>query len=348
MIARKGAASEADVVGTVSLGDNELGVAQYNGTLQRFKLYDNGKLTSTAHYPHPRGENIYTISASEDGSKMMTTTSGGVVYLFSTRSPWIEPETIHLPAEKGQQRAWSSLVSTSLSSPSFFLGLYGGIHVHNLNPSATPSSTPTRILQGPEAPSSKSSAYDIHLPSPSSAHNPNLLLSAWYDSEIRLHDLRSPSSYPVMSFFDPYQWADGSAIYSAAYIAENGIAGGGARHGSVSLFDIRQPKTGWSISTPGGKGSPVYALQGDGGRLWGVTQRRAFVLAFDGSGDVEEGMVLHSARAPKDRVSHRPSGWTPRGGKWGWTVRYDEGDASTTGYEHHQRGVTLFDSRPVV
>jgi hypothetical protein len=148
-------------------------------------------------------------------------------------------------------------------------------------------------------------------------------------------------------------------MYSSTFFGEYGIAGGGARHGTVCLFDIRYPKKGWSVFSPAGKGSPVYSLKGEGGRVWGVTEKRAFVLAFDGSGEVENGILgeelmseVKRDRAAKFRGGPKgrdaPSGWKGRGGRWGWTVRYDEDDGSGRGYEHSQRGVELFDGLPLV
>lgn len=152
-------------------------------------------------------------------------------------------------------------------------------------------------------------------------------------------------------------------MYSTAFLGEYHIAGGGARHGTVSIFDTRYPKKGWSCFSPGGKGSPVYALEGEGGRIWGVTDKRAFVLAFDGSAAPTEGggsgggLVEYEARARRTKTVERPSGWKGRGGKWGWTVRYpnvqrgkygdgeDEEGESAVGYDHNERGgVSLFDS----
>jgi len=153
-------------------------------------------------------------------------------------------------------------------------------------------------------------------------------------------------------------------MYSSAFVGETFIAGGGARHGTVAFFDIRNNKRGWSCFSPGGKGSPVYALRGEGGRVWGVTERRAFVLAFDGSGGEVGGLVNEELRAEtivggaagnggggrggrQARGREVPSGWKGRGGRWGWTVRYDEDEGRGVGYEHSERGVKLFDGLPV-
>lgn len=339
MIARKDRGSETDIIGAMELPGDELAVAQYDGTLQRFTLGSNGSLRSTAHYIHPKGSNLHTLAVGTDGEVMTTITSSGLVSTFKTKSPWISPDTFEI-----KDRAWSSMTVTRHPhlAPAIYIGINGGISVHPLRPSG-PDATRSLFLTGPDLPS-RSSPYGMAFPPQPSAHHPSLLLSSWFDCYIRLHDLRTKSASPVTEFFDPWQWADGSAVYSTTFLAENHIAGGGARHGSVCLFDVRQPKSGWSIFSPGGKGSPVYALKGEGGRLWGVTEKRAFVLAFDGSGDLPEGLVMQEARAPKERVRDRPSGWKGRGGKWGWTVRYDEVGEGCSGYDHDQKGVALFES----
>lgn len=355
-IAHRYAGSKADIVGLHVLPDNQLAVAQYDGTVQRLTVPSyadwGAGIRSTAHFNHPKGVNIHTMSGYKD--MLLTSTTHGLVLLYNSRSPWQPPSTLSLPAST---RAWSTLLTPSTA----VLGLSDRIAIHAVSPSSI-SSIPLRSLQGPDLPST-SSAYALRLPSPNSIHNPSILLSAWYDSHLRLHDLRSPSQASCQTFSDPWTWADGSAMYSAAFLGEYHIAGGGARHGTVSLFDTRYPKIGWSCFSPGGKGSPVYALEGEGGRLWGVTEKRAFVLAFDGSagptsdGGMGGGLVEYEARARRAKVIERPSGWKGRGGKWGWTVSYpnvqrgkygdgeaDEGE-SAVGYDHNDRGgANLFDS----
>ena len=340
-IAKRGTGSEADIVGVVDLGKDEFGVAQFDGVLQRFRLHD-GHFSSTAHYTHPKGSNIHTLSSSSSpGDLMMTTTSAGLVSLFQTKSPWTPPQTFSL---HDSARAWSSLVISNhpYLPPSLFCGVTGDISIHSITPSG-PEPKPFQRLLGPDLPA-RSSPYDMCFAPSSSAHHPSLLLSSWYDSHVRLHDLRTSSPTPIIEFFDPWQWADGSAVYSTTFLAENHIAGGGARHGTVSLFDIRSPKRGWSVFSPNGKDSPVYALQGEGGRLWGVTERRAFILAFDGSGEVRHGLVTNEARPPKVKVRDRPTGYGRRGGRWAWTVRYHDDGDGCTGYDHSERGINLFDS----
>lgn len=346
-----GSGSKSDVVSIVDLHDGQgsFAIAKFDGQIERVILPDYGPTIpkSTARYPHEstRSTRLRKVTGSEKGELMMTTSWDGVVSLLHTRSPWIEPTAMSLEGKV----AWSSLLITShpTLSPTAMLGTKTAISIHSILPSGI-SPTPSRLLQGPEYPQT-SSPYDLRLPSPSSSHHPSLLLSAWYDSHLRIHDLRSPSLSPILTFQDPFTWADDSAFYSTCFTGEHYIAGGGARHGTVAFFDIRNSKTGWSCFSPGGKGSPVYSLQGEGGRVWGVTERRAFVLAFDGSGDEPGGLVAHEARAmalrDRDRGRHVPSGWRGRGGKWAWTAKYDTDEGNrAVGYEHTERDIRLFDS----
>jgi hypothetical protein len=339
------------------LPDQQLAVAQYDGTLQRLVLPPpgarQGSVRSTAHFPHPKGTNVHTMSGCEYG--LLTSSTQGLVSLFNARSPWQPPTVFQVPASR---RIWSSLLTPS----SAILGLSDRIQIHAATGGAL-SPTPLRCLSGPDLPL-MSSAYALRLPPPSSVHHPSTLLSAWYDSHLRIHDLRAASQSPVQTFSDPQTWAEGSAMYSAAFVGEHHVAGGGARHGTVSLFDTRFPKSGWSCFSPGGKGSPVYAMEGEGGRLWGVTDKRAFVLGFDGSaapetnGGVTGGLVQHEARARRVHMVERPEQWRGRNYGFGRQVgrpdpgagdgKASEGD-SAVGYDHHARGgLKLFNSLAVL
>ncbi|WVF72394.1 hypothetical protein IAT40_007209 [Kwoniella sp. CBS 6097] len=359
-------------------------------------------------------ENIHTLTGNEDGSKFMSSSVSGLVNIHTTRSPWTPPVSMQISTTSSHNhnngkinpRAWSSCLVTSNPAlqPTAFLGVQGSIDVHTLTSTGfkSSSSEPTRRLIGPEEPLF-SSPYDITLPPTSTYtntnsashpnvlstnHHPAMVLSAWYDSHLRIHDLRSSSKLAVNSYMDPYTWADGSAFYSTCFLGGHYIAGGGARHGTVSIFDVRQnnrpitkmmaaddqtnenriedgregtinkPPTstrpGWSCFSPGGKGSPVYKLQGEGGRIWGVTECRSFVLSFDDAGFIPNGIISSNCsntggHVVRDKDNNRgreaPSGWKGRGGKWGWTVRYDQDQYTrATGYEHVERGIELFDS----
>ena len=414
--------SSADIIGVASLGtsgtdEEDIIVAQYDGTLQQFALNASGtSLRPVVRYLPPQP--VQPATDDTDGSRsstpapippftsssaaasatasgrstpsvgtnglhtmsvrggMVLTTSSTTAALYRAASPTSPPLVLHtadpsLPdgiAKKHRNRAWSSLVDPR--DAHLLLGMSDAVHIHPYTPDAILPSA--RRLVGPDPPA-VSSAYDLTLPPAGSVHSRQLLLSAWYDSTLRLHDLRRPASTSVLEMCDPWTWADGSAMYACTYLAEWGVAGGGARHGAVALFDMRQPKGpfahaapdtcpgsrpttyagrpdvyagDWSCFSPGGKNSPVYALKADSGRLYGVTERRAFVLAFD---PAEPDDIVHPTARAKRRLGDAvdvPKGWKGRGGKWGWTVRYGEqADVDrSTGYEHAGRGVELFES----
>lgn len=362
-VSKRSDGSRGDIVGLAPLGDGQVIVAQFDGTIQRLDLNrpgPGGMLKSTAHYSpgHYQGKKDALHTLAYDADTFMTTTSSQspMAHIYSARSPWTPPTSLSLPT--GEPRAWASLVSTTSKylTPTVMLGLSSSIRLFDL-PLSSSSVGASRRLTGPDLPA-RSSAYDIHLPPPHSVHHPSTVLSAWYDSHLRLHDLRSPSSSPVTEFSDPWIWADGSAMYSSTWFGEYGIAGGGARHGTVCLFDIRYPKKGWSVFSPGGKGSPVYSLRGEGGKIWGVTEKRAFVLAFDGSGDLDQGILsddlmagVRRDREMKSRATRGrelPNNWKGRGGRRvATTSREEEDDGSGRGYEHSQRKVELFDGLPL-
>lgn len=63
----------------------------------------------------------------------------------------------------------------------------------------------------------------------------NLFMSGGYDGIIRLHDLRSPSSYETM-YQDP---TDDAAIYSLLSRGRDRVVAGTSRHCLVKVFDLR-------------------------------------------------------------------------------------------------------------
>ncbi|KAK6902656.1 hypothetical protein I203_107914 [Kwoniella mangroviensis CBS 8507] len=385
---KKDQGGKSDIIGIVPIDGGSSGeyiVAQFDGTIQRIHLpfsssssssdidiygYTNPTLSIKARYSsftQPK-ESINTLTGTADGRQFVTTSVSGRVNIYSTNSPWTEPSFIQLKSP----RAWSSLLSNSHDNsigPMAILGIQGGMDIYNLLPTGI-SSRPNRKLIGPEEPL-LSSPYCLQLPptnpdgTPQTSHNPNLLLSGWYDSHLRIHDLRLPFKLPVGQFSDQYTWSDGSAYYSTCWVGEYHIAGGTSKHGTISFFDIRNSKnknknkndrTGWSCFSPNGKGSPVYSMKYDNGKIYGVTERRSFVLSFDHSGeyrngilseDLRKSMILQSNR-DRDKGRYAPNGYKARGGKWTWSMRNEQDDKNggiAVGYEHTSKGgVELFDS----
>ncbi|KLT42001.1 hypothetical protein CC85DRAFT_302723 [Cutaneotrichosporon oleaginosum] len=239
-----GSGSAADIVGIHALAaPDSFVVAHFDGTLRRLS-----RAACTAHYMHPRGgvsspANIRAFAGCGDA---FLAASERRVRLYSARAPWTPPAEIALSA-----RPWSA----ALAGDTAYLGVAGAIGMYALS-----GAVPAGTLRGP----AKSEAYAV-VPA-------RQVLSAWYDGVARIHDPRAGAA-PVIALADP--WSD-AALYSAAYVGEYGVAAGGALHGAVSVWDVRNPAAGWSVFSPAGRGSPVYALAGDGGRVWGVTERRAF------------------------------------------------------------------------
>ncbi|WWC61390.1 uncharacterized protein I303_103973 [Kwoniella dejecticola CBS 10117] len=414
---------KSDIVGIVPISSikNDFIVAQFDGTIQRVALpqlvhddhnieADNRDRNTSQANISPRmkaryssdfslghgristqghRESINTLVGTDDGARFMSTSISGKVDIYSTHSPWVEPTSFQL-----KSRAWSSL----LSPTNALLGIQGSIQLYPICPTGAVLEDHKRKLIGPETPL-LSSPYSLHLPTSStsiptssstsgqSSHNPNILLSGWYDSHIRLHDLRSSSPLPTTQFVDPYTWSDNSAYYSTTYIGEHHIAGGNSKHGTVSFFDLRNPtsslnysnptndqnqgqghrgnsSSNWSCFSPGGKGSPVYALKSDNGILYGTTERRLFCLTFNGQGSHKNDLITSNLEnAMKESYYLRknknkngryvPNGYKGRGGKWTWTVKYDNDHdelggmreyKGARGYEHRSRYIDLFDS----
>ncbi|KAL1411179.1 hypothetical protein Q8F55_002130 [Vanrija albida] len=319
----KYAGSKADIVGVHELPGGAVAVAQFDGTLQRVSVGPGRSLKSTAHYPAPKDANIHVLSGY---GQALLAGFGAEARLYAANSPWVPPATLALGAGT---RPWSALVTQSHA----FVGVSGAIRV------CDNALRPQRELYG--ARRGHSAPYALV-----SGRTPHTLLAAWHDGAARLYDLRQATPHAALELRDP--WSD-AALYSAAFVGEASVAAGSSQHGQVSVWDVRRPDDGWSLFSPGGRGSPVYDLHGEGGRLWGVTERRAFVLSFDGAGEVADGIVLPAAKAPPPRGGAKdvPTGWRRRGGKMGWTVHYGQHAVHevTMGYLHGERGMTLFETK---
>ncbi|WOO81489.1 uncharacterized protein LOC62_03G005011 [Vanrija pseudolonga] len=316
----KYAGSKADIVGLHQLPGGSVAVAQFDGTLQRVQL--GAGLKSTAHYAVPKAANIHVLAGKE---YTLLAGFGDEARLYAANSPWVPPATLALG--RGV-RPWSALVTDEHA----LVGVSGAIRVCDRN------LQPIRELHGAKV--GHSAPYGLV----ADPRKPSLLLAAWHDGAARMYDLRAPSASAVLELRDP--WSD-AALYSAAFVGESSVAAGSAQHGQVSVWDVRRPDDGWSLFSPGGRGSPVYELHGEGGRLWGVTERRAFVLSFDGAGEVEHGLVQAKVPPPRGGAKDVPTGWRQRGGKMGWTVHYGQHAIHevTMGYLHGERGMTLFETK---
>ncbi|THX71838.1 hypothetical protein D6D08_05419 [Aureobasidium pullulans] len=81
-----------------------------------------------------------------------------------------------------------------------------------------------------------SSIYPIEsLLDSNGGRNGNLFLSGGYDGIVRLHDMRSPSSFTAV-YRDP---TDDAAIYSLLSRGRDRVVAGASRHGLLKVFDLR-------------------------------------------------------------------------------------------------------------
>lgn len=196
-------------------------------------------------------------------------------------------------------RSWTSHLCLHSSSPYAAFGTSSAnpLTVHSIaNDQLSPS--PSAILSNKslELPNRKlqSAVYGISqapLASPWGS-SPEILVSGWYDGQVRCYDLRSCSRkssmtdsnqpaplLPVLSLFDPLSVEPIYSVSCGGGFASH-VAAGSARHGVISFWDSRFPRTGWSVYAPGNDPSPVYSIILESSRIFGATQSRPFVYDF--------------------------------------------------------------------
>jgi len=199
-------------------------------------------------------------------------------------------------------RSWASHLCLRSSSPYAAFGT-ASIHplaVHSIT-SDRLSPSPSAILHTnksfglPPAKRSQSAVYGIARAPLSSpwGSSPQILVSGWFDGQVRCYDLRSCSRVsavadsnqtpapllPVLSLSDPFSF---EPIYSVSCGggSSSHVAAGSARHSVISFWDLRSPRTGWSVHAPGNDSSPVYSVVLESSRIYGATQSRPFVYDF--------------------------------------------------------------------
>ncbi|EUC63386.1 F-box protein [Rhizoctonia solani AG-3 Rhs1AP] len=260
-------------------------VSLANGKVLRVRLSPNDEplhATVTAHYSHPP-THITSLSTSTRESKAglaLTTALGGLVSLYNTRSPWIEPTRLEAlksaPAPgKKHSRIWCSLVAQSDS-----LAITGSTQLSLYPILPTGLGAHGTTLSGP----AKSSAcYALAHPPGSSR---DLILSGWHDGSVRMYDLRTGAVELTMQ--DP--WSD-SAVYSVGAGGGSGahVVAGYSNHGMIAIFDIRSPTNGYTVYAPFSSLSPprprngltqVSSLHVEGARIFATTPHLPFVLDF--------------------------------------------------------------------
>lgn len=271
-------------------GTGEFILSHVSGLLQKCKiefLQDRRPyLRSVCRYGNSK-RIIQSVSASKSGLiASVASHHGGNISLYRSASPWIEPVTW-----RTKQKPWSIHLDPSSNRPRWLaLGDAGltACQVYELKEDGTPVNRDHPLsLRGN---SCSTAVYDFTSPPPGSPIGAagHILISGWYDSTVRIHDLRQASRLPTLTLRDPF--AD-VPVYSVACGggADYTVAAGTARHGLVRMWDVRQAKedikSGTSIFGPGKDSSPVYSLQMEHDRLFGVTDRRAWMLGFGEQGD---------------------------------------------------------------
>ena len=116
---------------------------------------------------------------------------------------------------------------------------------------------------------------------------------------------------------------------------------------STNVDMLKWHRGGYSVYTPGRPESPVYGLCGEGGRIWGVTDRRAFVLAFDIEGDRPNLAESRGWNIVGDGCRAGPvhATWPKRaGGRYAGGDALEEVKDYAAGYAMDDRHLRLFES----
>ncbi|GHJ87000.1 hypothetical protein NliqN6_3402 [Naganishia liquefaciens] len=311
-----------DITGFCELPDGQVVTGNVGGVLQRQRFSLDAQTSgetqlaqSTALYPSPSMQQIVEVSGALSGtsSLVLSATKDGRASLLRAEAPWIQPSIIDT-----HTRLWTAHLSIA-SQPYAAFGGSGGssqaLQIYPVTPTGilVPEKVQTPFLGSKHA---RSAVYGLATPPkdmsmPYSNNPSSVLLSAWYDSHARLYDLRvseMASRRPVMEMQDP--WSH-EALYCCDFTGNGHIVAGAARHGMLHIWDprlIRSPERssatrsanvrqdiqpdavfashrgGWTVYTPGQPNSPVYDVKAEGGRIWGVTNKRTFVLSFDTQG----------------------------------------------------------------
>ena len=283
-----------------------LDVSFHDGFLIRVHLSSTAttSLSVTQHTLESMPRNDFIESFSTYSDTILALSSTGYARLSTTSGD--SSNVIEL-----KKRSWSSYLSAKSSTPYAAFGTYSStpLTIHPILDGGHLSPHPSAILHFPKSSQSDlipfdqlsvSAVYGISqapLNSPWGP-SPQVLLSGWYDGQVRIYDLRSaaasvhpppstdptspktiPVHRPVLSLVDRWCY---EPIYDIAAGGGSGahIAAGTARHSVVSFWDVRQPSTGWSVHAPGNDSSPVFSVILESSRFFGVTESRPFVYDF--------------------------------------------------------------------
>lgn len=314
---------ERDISALVSILDGGLDrtvfVGYVNGCLERITLPSqkeaaqySGHLDNSLRERYGFHDGSPVESLSSSGSHMLSLASCGTSALLPLASGDPAPEMIDLGTQ-----SWSCHLRMDASTPYAVFGTrsLNPLTVHSIHESHF-SAQPSVYLASSNKSERPTAVFALSSAPPACAWGASdqIIVSGWYDGNVRVFDLRSPvrtttstksSLLPAMTFCDP--WSP-EAIYSLACGGGSAahITAGSARHSVLAFWDIRSPVKGWSIHAPGNDSSPVYSVVMDGSRVFGANESRGFVYDF-GPG-VTEDTYPH--------VELEPNPNSRRGGRW--------------------------------
>ncbi|XP_049960936.1 F-box/WD repeat-containing protein 4-like [Schistocerca serialis cubense] len=196
-----------------------------------------------------------------NGVVLITGSRDRTVKLWTAADDYVWEEHVEIDLD---DRVWS--IAACTDSPACAVGTAG----HNEVP-------PLHIidLERPEMTASLEGKYkagagilDLHWESP------HTLLSAGYDTHVRLWDLRTGSN--VASWMDPFD----AAVYCLATDNLYTILCGTALHGRVQLWDKRHKQSKQIYYMSLRQSSPVYSLSFDPCQLFAAVDRSVHCLDF--------------------------------------------------------------------
>ncbi|KAF8964350.1 hypothetical protein BDZ97DRAFT_1919040 [Flammula alnicola] len=295
--------------------DATLDVAFQDGAIERVRITTTRSQTDGPSSlscsrsnitPMPNGDFVESITS--ESNIVLALSSNGYARLSSNRTGPSNTTPYSLIDLKS--RSWVSHLCLQASTPYAVFGTASTtpLNVHAITDGGQLSSQPLAILhtrRGADLPIDKlpsSAVYGLARGPMNSpwGSSPQILVSGWFDGQVRCYDLRSssrtsrdsgpcepstptggsaPLLRPVLSLADRWSYEPIYSVSCGGGSASH-IAAGTARHSVVSFWDVRSPATGWSVHAPGNDPSPVYSVVLESSRFFGVTQSRPFVYDF--------------------------------------------------------------------
>ncbi|KZS93632.1 hypothetical protein SISNIDRAFT_485250 [Sistotremastrum niveocremeum HHB9708] len=224
-------------------------------------------------------------SMSSYRSNSLTLSSTGMAYLYGGSIFDTSPSTVQISRAKGWSThltsSWAALGTSSPTPLTICSVTPSGLSSH---PIAGLHRSVDHLALPAQASASPSAVYGITSPPIGfPAGSPDqIVVSAWFDGKVRLHDLRDGSPKPSLVMKDPWTATDAKYCVSVGGGASAQVVAGSSFHSVVCVWDVRSPdKSGWSLHAPGNDRSPVYSLILEGSRMWCATESRVCVFDFD-------------------------------------------------------------------